>query len=175
MRKLALPALLALAAIVSAPAHALTASGAFDVTVNLYPKCEFVTAPSALSLHYVSFQTTDSTNDMAFTLRCTNTLPYTLSIGGTAGASGTLAGLNYTLATRNAGGAATTGTGSGAAQSWSVRGTIAGGQGGTCAQDNSGTAGTQVASTTGANTGSAVGTACTASSAVGAHTLTITY
>jgi hypothetical protein len=175
MRKLAIPALLALAAVISAPAHALTASGAFDVTVNLYPKCEFVTAPSALSLHYVSFQTTDSTNDMSFSLRCTNTLPYTLSFGGTAGSGGTLAGLNYTLSTRFGAAAATTGTGNGGTQAWTVRGTITGGQGGTCATDNSGTAGTQVASTTGANTGSAVGTACTATSANGAHTLTITY
>lgn len=175
MKKLAIPALLALAAIVSAPAHALTASGAFDVTVNLYPKCEFVTAPSALSLHYVSFQTTDSTNDMTFSLRCTNTLPYTLSFGGAAGAAGTLVGLNYSLQTRLGAAAATSASGSGATQNWTVRGTIAGGQSGTCATDNSATAGTQVASTTGANTGAAVGTACTATSAVGAHTLVITY
>lgn len=175
MKKLILPALLSLVALVSTPSQALTASGAFDVTVNLYPKCEFVTAPSALALHYVSFQATDSTNDMSFSLRCTNTLPYALSFGGTAGASGTLAGLNYALETRLGAAAATGGTGNGATQTWAVRGTVAGGQSGTCAQDNSGTAGTQVAATTGANTGSAVGTACTATSAVGAHTLTITY
>ncbi|MCG2594919.1 hypothetical protein LZ009_19240 [Ramlibacter sp. XY19] len=175
MKKLILPALLGLAALISMPSHALTASGAFDVTVNLYPKCEFVTAPSALALHYVSFQTTDSVNDMAFSLRCTNTLPYSLSFGGTAGSGGTLAGLTYALETRLGAAAATGGTGNGGTQSWAVRGTVAGGQGGNCAVDNSGTAGTQVAATSGANTGSAVGTACTATSASGAHTLTITY
>lgn len=162
-----------IAALATTPAHALTESGTFDVTVNLYPKCEFVTAPSALELNYVSFQATDSTNDMSFSLKCTNTLPYTLSIGGTAGASGTLAGLDYTLATRFGGAAATTGTGNGAAQTWAVRGTVAANQSGTCAQDNSGTAGTQSASVTGATAGA--GTACSGTSGANAHNVTITY
>jgi hypothetical protein len=175
MKKLLLPLLLGLGALASAPSHALTASGNFDVTVNLYPKCEFVTAPSALALHYVSFQTTDSTNDMSVSMRCTNTLPYMLSFGGTSGGTGSLVGLNYSLSTLLGGTAATTGTGTGAAQAWVVRGTIVANQSGNCAQDNSTVSGSQVNSTTGANTGAAVGTACSATSAAGAHTLTITY
>ena len=163
MKKLILASALGLATLASMPVHALTASGAFDVTVNLFPKCEFTTAPSALALNYVSFQTSASTNTMGVVLRCTNSLPYGLSI---AAATGTLVGLNYSLAVP------ATGTGSGANQSVNVTGTIAANQSGTCAADNSGTTGSQVASTTGATAGN--GTACTGT-ATGAHVLTITY
>lgn len=175
MNKLTLvaAALLGIAALATPPAHALTATDEFSVTVNLYPKCEFVSAPVALALNYVSFQTTVSENDMSFSLKCTNTLPYTLSIGGNQGASGTLVGLNYTLATRFGGAAATTGVGNGAEQTWAVRGTIAANQGGTCAQDNSGTAGTQDTSVTGSTAGQ--GTACTGTTGANDHNVTITY
>lgn len=165
MKKLLLVAALGIAGVVANSAHALTATGAFDVTVNLFPKCEFSTAPTALTLNYVSFQTSASSNTMAFGVRCTNTLPYALSITGSTG--GTLAGLAYTLAVP------ATGTGSGSAQSLNVTGTIAANQGGTCAQDNSATSGTQSSAVTGATTG--LGTACSATSAANAHVLTITY
>jgi hypothetical protein len=147
---------------------ALTATSSFDVTVNLYPKCEFTTAPSALALNYVSFQTTPSTNTMTYGVRCTNTLPYTLSFTGTAGDSGTLVGLNYTLATTSG-----SQTGTGSAQTHTVTGTIAANQSGTCAQDNTATTGAQVASVTGATAGN--GTACVGTSAANAHILTVTY
>jgi hypothetical protein len=178
MKKAVLSLLLGVAALglmSSGPASALTASGDFDVTVKLFPKCEFTTAPSALTLNYVSFQTTASDNTQNFVLKCTNTLPYNFSLTeGTSTAGGTLAGLSYTLSTVTTAGAAAPGsTGTGAAQTFAIKGSIAGNQGGTCAQDNSTTALPQSASVTGTTAG--VGTACSATSATGAHTLTITY
>jgi hypothetical protein len=170
MRKLVLATTLGLSGLFTLPAHALTASGAFDVTVNLYPKCELTVASPTLTLNYVSFQTSDSVNTMGASVKCTNTLPYTLSVlngGGAAAASGTLAGLNYTLSVP------APGPGTGAAQAFNVTGTIAAGQGGTCATANTATTGAQTASVTGASTGA--GTACTATSAANAHVLTVTY
>ena len=151
----------------SQQAMALTATGNFNVTVNLYPKCEVTVPGSALTLSYVSFQTTASTNTADFGIKCTNTLPYTLAL---TGASGTLVGLSYTLSLPG-----TTGTGNGNSQTVSVTGTVAANQAGTCTTVQTATTGTQVASTTGANTGVAVGTPCTATSAAGAHVLTVAY
>ena len=165
MKKLALVAALLAANVFTLPAHALTATGAFDVTVNLYPKCEFTTAPTALALNYVSFQTTVSSNTMAYGVRCTTSLPYAMSI---TAATGTLVGINYTLAT-----SAATSTGTGAAQPFSVTGSIAANQSGTCATVQTLTPGTQVAGVTGTAVG--LGTACSATSALAAHTLTVTY
>ena len=85
-----------------------------------------------------------------------------MSIAGTAGTSGTLVGLNYTLALSAAGG-----TGNGSEQSYTIDGTIAANQAGTCAQDNTAVNGEQATSTTGNNTGSALGTACSATSTAG--------
>jgi hypothetical protein len=167
MKKLIIASMSVVAALASLPAHALTATGAFDVQVNLYPKCEVTIAASPLVLNYVSFQTSASTNTMAAGIKCTNTLPYSLSIAGTSGASGTLVGLPYTLAVPAGG------TGNGASQSINVTGTIAANEGGNCSQANAGTAGTQTAAVTGTSTG--LGTACQGTSAAGAHILTVTY
>lgn len=151
-------------------ALALTATGNFDVTVNLFPKCEVTSPSSSLSLSYVSFQTSASTNSANFSIRCTNTLPYTLSLTGTSPTGGTLAGLAYTLSLPN-----TAGTGNGTTQTVSVVGSVAPNQSGSCSTVQTSTTGTQAASTTGANTGGAVGTQCIEISASGAHVLTVTY
>lgn len=151
-------------------ALALTATGNFDIQVNLFPKCEITVPGSPLALNYVSFQTSASTNNAEFSIRCTNTLPYALSLSGTSGASGTLVGLAYSLALGSP-----SGTGNGSTQTVSVTGTVAANQGGTCSTAQTSTSGTQVASTTAANTGGALGTACSATSASGAHVLTVTY
>ncbi|MFM7024570.1 MAG: spore coat protein U domain-containing protein [Limnohabitans sp.] len=150
-------------------AHALTATGNFDVQVNLYPKC-VLTAPSALQLHYVSFQTTASTRSADVNVKCTNGLPYTVSLGGSSGNSGSLVGLNYTVSLDTPGG-----TGNGNDQAIALTGTVAANQSGTCTTSQGGTSGTQVASTTGNNTGAAMGTACSGTSVDGAHVLTVTY
>ena len=107
-------------------AQAATATGNFNVTVNLTSKCEVVSAPTDVAFTYTSFQAAAATaTGGAFTVRCTNTLPYTMSLDA---AAGTVSGLNYTLSL-----SAASGTGNGAGQNYSVNGSMVSGQGGTCA------------------------------------------
>ena len=107
-------------------AHAATATGGFNVTVNLTSKCEVVSAPTDVAFTYTSFQAAAATaTGGAYSVRCTNTLPYTMSLDA---ASGTVTGLNYTLSL-----SAASGTGTGAAQAFSVNGSMVSGQAGTCA------------------------------------------
>ena len=172
MKKLILPVLLGLAALASSPARAVTATGSFDVTVNLYPKCTIAIGAPTLTLHYVDGQTSASSNTMSYDVTCTNTQAYTLSIvdgSDAAATTGNLAGLNYTLSTP------ANGTGNGSAQTYNVTGTIVANQTGSCNKNNQAVAGTQAVSTTGANTGSALGTACSATSAANAHILKVSY
>ncbi len=84
-------------------------------------------SPSTLTLPYTSFATTNQTANMTFTVHCTRNTTYTLAL---APASGALLGLNYTLALSPPGTPAI--TGSGLAQPYTVTGTIASGQAGTC-------------------------------------------
>ncbi len=107
-------------------AQAATATGGFNVTVNLTSMCEVVAAPTDVAFTYTSFQAGAATSSGgAFTVRCTNTLPYSMSLDA---ASGTVSGLNYTL---NLSAASAAGTG--AAQAYTVNGSMVSGQGGTCA------------------------------------------
>lgn len=103
-----------------------TATAGFNVTVNLTSKCEVVSAPTDVAFTYTSFQAAAATaTGGAYSVRCTNTLPYTMSLDA---ASGTVTGLNYTLSL-----SAASGTGTGAAQAFSVNGSMVSGQAGTCA------------------------------------------
>ena len=109
-------------------AQAATATGNFNVTVNLTSMCEVVSAAD-VAFTYTSFQGTAATGTGGgVSIRCTNTLPFTVALDST---SGTVAGLNYTL-----GLSAASGTGNGAAQSFTVSGSMASGQGGTCASSS---------------------------------------
>lgn len=132
------------AALVAMPAQALTATAPFNVTANLTSKCEVTAGPTDVAFTYTSFQAGIATaTGGAFSVRCTTNLPYTFSVSG---GGGTVIGLAYTLGLSAAGG-----TGAGlTAASYSVTGSMAAGQSGTCA-------------TTAACTGTA------------AHTLTVTY
>lgn len=107
-------------------AQAATATGGFNVTVNLTSKCQITAGPTDVAFTYTSFQAAAATSTGgAFSVQCTNTLPYTLSLDAVAG---TVSGLNYTLSLSAAGG-----TGNGAAQAYTVNGSMVAGQGGTCA------------------------------------------
>ena len=107
-------------------AHAGTATGNFNVTVNLTSKCEIASAPTDVAFTYTSFQVAAATaTGGAFAVRCTNTLPYTLSLDA---AAGTVSGLNYTLSL-----SAASATGNGANQAFNVNGGMVAGQAGTCA------------------------------------------
>jgi len=103
-----------------------TAPASFNVTVNLTSGCEVTSGPTDVAFTYSSFQAGAATSTGgAFSVRCTNTLPYTMALDAT---SGTVIGLNYTLALSAAGG-----TGAGlTAANYTVNGSMASGQSGTC-------------------------------------------
>lgn len=111
---------------VTAPVHAATATSSFNVTANLTSKCEITVAPAPVVFTYTSFETAAvAATGGGFTMRCTNLLPYTLSVPG----GGTLIGLVYTLGTSAAGG-----TGAGlTTASHSITGSMAANQSGDCA------------------------------------------
>lgn len=124
----------------SLSAQALTATGTFPVTINFTSTCSISTAGLAPTFTYTSLQATAAaaTGVLSFTVTCTNTAPYTLSLdaGGT-GYTGTYtaptgsytdtaSGLAYTLTLP------TTTAGIGAAQTYSLSGSMAAGQAGTC-------------------------------------------
>lgn len=105
---------------------AILAATSFGVSANIQHSCYFSSAPAPLSMNYTSFTSTPATGNAAFQLSCTYNSPYTLTIGPPV--TGTLLGLNYSLAL-----SAPSGTGTGGPQSFSVNGTVASGQSGTCA------------------------------------------
>lgn len=116
------------AALAAAPfsAHAATATSNFNVTVSLTASCSITSGPTDVAFTYQSFQGTDATSTGgAFGVRCTNTLPYTMSLDST---TGTVIGLNYSL-TLPTGPFA----GTGAIQNYTVSGTMVADQSGTCA------------------------------------------
>jgi spore coat protein U-like protein len=96
------------------------------VKVTLTSACTLTTAPTDVIFTYTSFQGTAATASTTYGVQCTNTLPYTMALDTTA--TNTVAGLTYALAL-----SAASGTGNGAAQSYTINGTMASGQGGTCA------------------------------------------
>jgi len=96
----------------------------FVVTLVTSNYCQISVAPGDLNFTYTSFQGTASTASSTYGVRCT-LIPYTMSLDAT---SGTLLGLNYsvTLATASS-------TGTGVTQTFTINGSIAAGQSGTCA------------------------------------------
>ena len=130
--------LLTLSSLLTAPSQAATATGNFDVNINLTSTCKY-TKTSDVVFNYTSFQTGAQAQTTAggFTVQCTKTLPYTLALDSTS-VTDDAVDLAYTLALSSAGG-----TGNGAAQAYSVTGSMSAGQAGKCATaggscDNSG-------------------------------------
>lgn len=101
-----------------------TATGAFGVSIVTNAVCNLTTAPGNVVFTYVAFGPIANAST-TFGVTCTSTLPYTMALDAT---SGTVLGLSYTLAL-----SAASGTGSGALQTYSINGSIAAGQPGTCA------------------------------------------
>jgi hypothetical protein len=124
---------MALAGLLASPAQAASDSASVTVTINLTSKCVFGTiAPVVFA--YTSFQATlANATGGTFNMKCTNTMPYKIGFTNAATPATTEAttdnavNLAYTL-----GLSATTGTGSGVDQPYTVTGTMALGQGGTC-------------------------------------------
>ncbi|MCY1165936.1 spore coat protein U domain-containing protein [Polaromonas sp.] len=133
MKKLILVAALGLSSLLTAPVQAANDSATVNVTINLTSKCVFgVIAPVAFT--YTSFQGTAATGTGGtFNMKCTNSMPYKIGFTNAPTPATTLAvldattNLNYTL-----GLSATTGTGSGIDQAYTVSGTMAAAQAGTC-------------------------------------------
>lgn len=144
----------------SVNAQAATATGNFNVTINLTSACQISTPPGNITLNYTAFGPA-ADEYSPFAVHCTDGLPYTLSLGNSAAYAGTLVGVNYELSllsglsgtTEVASGTTATSspiTAGATAADYRVRASIAGGQGGSC--------GTGTCSATSAN-----------------HTLTISY
>ena len=129
MKKLLSLLALAMVSVATLPVQAATATGNFDVNINLTSACIY-TKTSDVAFSYTSFQATAQAQTTAggLTVKCTNLLPYTLALD-TAGSYTDLAvNLAYTLALSAAGG-----TGNGADQTYSVTGSIPANQSGNCA------------------------------------------
>lgn len=133
MKKIISVIALAFVSLLTAPAQAASDSASVTVTITLTSKCVFGTvAPVVFA--YTSFQTTAATaTGGTFNMKCTNTMPYNIGFTNVAVPATTelttddFVNLAYTL-----GLSATTGTGTGANQAYTVTGTMALGQVGTC-------------------------------------------
>lgn len=97
----------------------------FNVSVITTPTCTLTSPPGNVNLVYTSFQAGAASASTTFGVKCTTNLAYTMTLDASAG---TLVGLSYALALSQG-----SGTGTGVAQTYSITGSIAGGQGGTCA------------------------------------------
>ena len=137
MKKLIAASLVA-AALASGNAQAGSTSGQFNVNVTLTSACT-VSAVTNVAFAYTSLQAAIANGTGGgFSVTCTNSLPYTFGLQAGSGAAtppgaATISvtddavSLGYSLGLSAAGG-----TGSGAAQAYSVTGTMAANQSGTC-------------------------------------------
>lgn len=126
------------AALASGAAHAGSTSGQFNVNITLTSACT-LGAVTPVAFAYTSLQGSAATaTGGGFSVTCTNSLPYTFGLQAGSGAAtppgaATISvtddavNLGYSLGLSAAGG-----TGNGSAQSYSVTGTMAGSQAGTC-------------------------------------------
>jgi hypothetical protein len=127
MKQHILATALGLFALVGISAQAATATGNFDVTINLTSACKVSTAPTA-AFTYTSFQATAATFSSSFNIMCTKTLPITSITLDSASVTDDATELAYTL-TMGAAPAA----GTGVAQSVTLTGSMAANQAGKCA------------------------------------------
>ena len=135
MKRNLLLLLAALAALVG-PAGAVTATNTFNVSITLNSACQVVTVPT-IAFTYTSFQTSAATTASSFNVQCTNTKSITsilldngsggLAAGASQSYTDNATGLAYSLTLS---GVPTTGTG--AAQTVNISGSMAAGQSGQC-------------------------------------------
>ena len=100
------------------------AQATFGVTIVTPAVCSLSTPPGTITFNYASFQAGPATASTSFATTCSANMPYTMALDAT---SGTLIGLNYSLSL-----SASSATGTGAVQTYSINGTLASGQAGTC-------------------------------------------
>ena len=137
MNKLIVAAALGFAALTTSMSSlAASATDNVTVTINLTPVC-LITTPGGLTFDYTSFGSAATATGGAFTVKCTNSLPYKVGFDATAApattkavsASASSLDLAYSLGLSGT----TTGTGDGTAKNLSVTGTMGANQSGTCA------------------------------------------
>lgn len=130
-----------IAVLFAGPALAATTTATFPVNITLTSACAVTTAPGAMNFTYTSMQTAAATATTSVGITCTNTLPYSVSLGNTTlGIAGNgylvtdaATGLQYSLTLNGVGNDLTGQTGNGAVQTVAIGGSMAGGQAGTCA------------------------------------------
>jgi hypothetical protein len=125
LSKIATVAMFGFAALVSSGANALTATGTFNVNINLTASCTVGTIAD-VTLNYTSLGLVQ-TGSTSAAITCTNGVPYTLALS-TPPASDAITAIAYTTALT--GTIPTTGTGG--AQSVAITVTAAAGQAGDC-------------------------------------------
>ena len=86
--------------------------------------CAISTAPGTVAFTYSAFAAAAANATTTFRVTCTNLLPYTIALDAT---TAVISGLQYSLALSAPGG-----TGTGAAQLYTVTGTMPANQAGTC-------------------------------------------
>jgi spore coat protein U-like protein len=102
-------------------------NGQFNVVFITNPVCTLSPVPN-LIFNYTSFQGAPALASANFTITCSNWLPYTMALDNAGPITDNAVNLSYSLSLSAPGG-----TGTGFAQSYSVDGTMAAGQSGTCA------------------------------------------
>jgi len=128
MKKLAVSTIAAVTLIAAAPAQSATVMSSFNVDITLTSLCS-VSTPAPLTFAYTAFQVAAVNSTTPFVVTCVGGLPYTVTLTG-ANVTDTAVGLAYSLAVASTD--PTPGVGTGAAQAYSINGTMAGGQAGTC-------------------------------------------
>lgn len=130
---------LVVAALAVGPSHVIAAttatSNTFTFTVNLTATCTFDVSTAGFTVNYTSFDVAPTVSDTDFTVRCTNQLPYTLSLDGLTSANGTYTpfsgpntGITHTLTVKTGANVAlpstTNQTGSGSAATYHLGATV---------------------------------------------------
>ncbi|MBL8521195.1 MAG: spore coat protein U domain-containing protein [Betaproteobacteria bacterium] len=127
MKKLLLVAALGFSSLIGGVAHAGTTTGTFNVNITLTTACTLTTI-NDLNFAYTSFQAAAATptSGGGFSVTCTNGVPYTFGLDALTTTDDAV-NLTYTLSLP------TPAAGTGAAQAYTIGGSIAASQGGTCA------------------------------------------
>jgi spore coat protein U-like protein len=106
------------------PTPSLVALGTFGVSITTPATCSLSAAPGNIVFNYISLGAAVAAGT-TYGVTCTNSLPYSMALDTT---TGTVVGINYALALSGV-----NSIGTGAQQTFSINGTVAGGQAGTCA------------------------------------------
>lgn len=96
----------------------------FPVSIVTPSSCSISTPPGNMVFNYIAFQGSPSSANTAFSAKCTNLLPYSMALDAY---NSVLAGLAYTLSL-----SPTSNVGNGVAQPYTINGSMAAGQSGTC-------------------------------------------